>query len=137
MNNKMINVNLDELDITDDLIHIWDGHPFTGTAYEYNDQGKLIAEISFVDGIEHGITREWYPSGQLKEETHLRWSGLHGVSRKWYENGHLKSEAHGEYGILVKNKEWDKDGNLIIEKKIDEQDPLYELLIKRRKKKSS
>lgn len=134
MSDKIIRINFDELDFTDDLINTWNGHPFTGIAFEYNDQGKLISEVPFVDGIEHGIVRDWYPSGQLKKETHLMWGGLHGVAREWYENGRLKSEAYGEYAILVKRKEWDENGNLIFEKHITENDSLYEILMKRRKK---
>lgn len=134
MSDKIIRINFDELDFTDDLINTWNGKPFTGIAFEYNGQGKLISEVSFVDGIEHGIARDWYPSGQLKKETYLMWGGLHGVSREWFENGRLKSEAYGEYAILIKRKIWDEDGNLILDKHISENDPLYKILQSRRQR---
>jgi antitoxin component YwqK of YwqJK toxin-antitoxin module len=127
-------INFDELDFTDEL-HTWKGHPFTGIACEYNDQGKLISEVPFVEGFKEGVEREWYPSGQLRREKHLRGAGLHGVLREWFETGQLQIEAYYEYAILVKKKEWDENGKLILKKHISENDALYEVLKKRKKRK--
>lgn len=128
-------INFDELDVTDGLLYTWNGHPFTGVACEYDNEGKLISETPFVDGIQHGIEREWYPSGQLKTEKHLIAGGLHGVSKEWFETGRLKIEAYYEYAILVKKKEWNENGTLILEKHIGEKDTLYEILKKQRMRK--
>lgn len=134
MNDNELRVDFDDLELTDELIHYWQGKPFTGIAYEYGAEGKLLSEMSFVDGKEQGVAHEWYPSGQLKEEKEYREGSLHGQSQEWYKNGLLKSLSHYEYGILVDRKEWDKQGNLVKEVTIGEDNNLYSILKMRRQR---
>jgi antitoxin component YwqK of YwqJK toxin-antitoxin module len=124
----MIRVNFDNLDYTDEGLHVWQGKPFTGIAYENFPNGQRQSEVTFIDGIKNGTTREWYPSGHLETEQHIVHGSKHGECREWFENGQLKIETTYEFGILVRKKVWNETGELVQEFEITEHDNLYSVL---------
>ena len=47
--------------------------------------GLLASECTYVKGNLHGIVRNWYESGALKEERRYRHGKLHGESILWFD----------------------------------------------------
>jgi antitoxin component YwqK of YwqJK toxin-antitoxin module len=92
----------------------YQGNLFTGIEYYRNDQGKVVYEISYFEGIPWGFSRTWSSTGVLIEEYELRDGGVYNIFREWHLNKQLKKELLIEYGITVKRKVWDENG-LILE----------------------
>src|SRR5262249_24558098 len=106
----MERINVDELDFTDDYCYEYLGKPFTGIAYEVSPQGRTVCEMEFKDGMQHGLTKQWYSAGQLKVEASYRFNGLHGPRREWYDNRQLKKEEEYENGICLRRRIYDMIG---------------------------
>jgi antitoxin component YwqK of YwqJK toxin-antitoxin module len=121
-------VPYDDLDYDGDLVYTYQGHPYTGIAFE-DVPGKWYTELSFEDGLQTGWGREWLPSGTLKSESEYRYNVLHGESREFDEDGHLRSRSQYEYGILVSKEDIDPEGQIRYEWKIGKNDSLYQMLI--------
>lgn len=74
-------------------------------------------------GIENGI---------LKSECqHFQEMG-HGEAREYYQNGVLKSCEQIELGIEISYQEWDLNGLLIEERKLQEGSDQHQFLLKLR-----
>ncbi len=125
----MIRVDFDELDLSEDgHLNLLSGKPFTGMAYERSLDGTMVCEVTFVKGVETGVTRDWYPSGQLAVEEDYLNGVRHGLSVQWHPNGRLKSEAQYECSILVKEETWDTAGRAKSKFEIQRGDPAYDIL---------
>ena len=99
--------------------------PFTGTAYEWYEDGCKKAEHQFTDGHETGKWREWYPASTVNEEAtpiigSLRTEGdivdgaLHGECRFYRVDGTLQKIgqfAHGDVDGTVEH--FDELGNRV------------------------
>lgn len=121
-------VDFDELDFDhDENLNLLNGIPFSGIAYEMKNDGSWD-EVTMVNGIENGISREWYPSGILKEEKHIYNNISHGITWGWNEKGQKIREAIYEYGILVKEDKWDENGKPILFYEINEDNSHFENL---------
>ncbi|MFL5345958.1 MAG: toxin-antitoxin system YwqK family antitoxin [Hyalangium sp.] len=127
-------VNFEEIDVGEEQLMFWKGQAFTGIAVEFFPDGTLRSEEYHLNGLRHGPSREWYRSGQRKEEMTLWYGGLHGYKREWNEQGRLISEVLGELGIGIAEKRWDEQGRLIMDWHIGPKDSLYEILLIKRKK---
>jgi len=106
--------------------------------------GQLIKEVNNKNGSPDGLYRGWYENGQLKFECdyknglYKKWhengqlksqvnlnSGLDpschegtprdGLQRAWYKDGQLQHELIYKDDKLISKKEWDEEGDLIIE----------------------
>ena len=44
--------------------------------------------------LEHGVQKQWYENGQLRQEEEYKAGELHGVRRRYLENGTLRYESH-------------------------------------------
>ncbi|GLR69182.1 toxin-antitoxin system YwqK family antitoxin [Agaribacter marinus] len=127
----MIRVAEDQIDVTDEMVYLYESKPFTGISYELDDD-VLISEISYKEGSLHGASKSWYSDGTPYTEEYYVDGGLHGMKIEWFKNGLKKSEACYEYGIVVKKNDWNSTGDLIKEYVLRETDPGYELLHLRR-----
>lgn len=47
------------------------GEP-NGTEYQWDDTGQLRSALPYVDGLEHGVSRQWAPDGSLLGTYELR-----------------------------------------------------------------
>lgn len=104
-------VDVDEVDHDDDLVLTYRGEPFTGEVVEHGRDGAVTSSINYVDGIEHGSSRFWYPDGTLQSEATARRGVAVGVARDWYSNGKLAIErTFDDDGVLVEIKRWGEDG---------------------------
>jgi hypothetical protein len=121
-------VDWDELELSNDLLILWKGQPFTGFAVEFYPDGRLASEVMHVDGMKHGLSRSWYDSGQLMDEETYWLDGLHGYCREWAEQGRLVSEVLGELGIQIAEKRWDDQGRLIKDWHIGPNDNSWTML---------
>jgi hypothetical protein len=97
------------LDYDGELFFTYRGEAFTGVAYE-EEPGRWMSEVSYRNGLQDGIGRDWYPSGILKSESWYRENTLHGFSREYSEDGVKVLEKIYEYGILVRRSTWDHAG---------------------------
>lgn len=53
----------DALDFGPDQIMHYGRVPFTGVAFEDNRTGRT--EMQYRNGLQHGLTKAWWPSGNL------------------------------------------------------------------------
>ncbi|MFC4105060.1 toxin-antitoxin system YwqK family antitoxin [Micromonospora zhanjiangensis] len=121
------------LDYDEDLVYTYKGERFTGTGYS-DVSGHGRSEISYVDGMQHGVARDWYPSGVLKYEASYRKNARHGASREYREDGSLSVETIYEHGILVSSTSYDESGVVVDFHAIEECDPNFGYLQQLRKR---
>lgn len=134
----MIRVKDSELDMTSNLLTLWNGLPFTGIAYEsyeYAEKEYLLSEMAFTDGMQDGPARDWYYlSEQIESEAHYLRGLLHGISREWSQTGQLLVEAEYEYSVLVYKRIWNEEGLLIDRFEVNKNDAKFQNLIHSRRK---
>jgi hypothetical protein len=133
----MLRVNTDLIELTDSHVYLLDGKPFTGVGYEANDDGTIISEMEFHNGIQHGTTRGYYSTGQIKRETQFECNIRHGLARTWDEVGDLVSEDEYENGVCIRRKLRVPSGHLSVCYQLDESDPQFEMLQRLRNAKYS
>jgi hypothetical protein len=123
---KMARVDSDEIYVDyvgRDQYWMWQGKRFTGVSVEVGIDGHTVSETTYVDGIETGPYKTWHWNGQLESEGESKCNRLHGSIKTWYESGSLHRESLFELGYQIWSKEWDEEGNLVSEYKI-EDDPV-------------
>ncbi len=123
----------DQLDYDENLIFMYQGERFTGVGYE-DVPGRGLEEISYVDGLQEGPAREWYPSGQLRRDTSFRANALHGHDREYREDGTLVSETVYEYGVRVRSRTFAQDGSVVKSFDLSEESSDFQRLQRRRAK---
>ncbi|MEO1162828.1 MAG: hypothetical protein AAFV98_03505 [Chloroflexota bacterium] len=128
-----IRVQQEELDFTDYFRAFRNNEPFTGVVYDLTQDGNLWSEMSYVDGWQHGITKEWSLSGTLIVEEAWQSGYLHGLLQEWFEDGNLKRQAEFELGTRVSDKRWNQEGRLVESFEISEKDADYRFLMSKRK----
>jgi antitoxin component YwqK of YwqJK toxin-antitoxin module len=121
-NTEILRVNIDDLvdEYPGGTFITLQGKPFTGIGFEMTDDGHMIREVTYIEGIENGPERSWHWNGKLESEGESKWNRCHGFFKEWYESGKLKAEGLIELGCLIWRKEWDEESNLISNYKIEE-----------------
>jgi antitoxin component YwqK of YwqJK toxin-antitoxin module len=117
-------INFEDTDIGyvgRDSVVTYRNKPFTGIAFELEEE-QVASETTYVEGVENGPVKLWYPNGRLEFSGTNRWNRLHGPAKTWYQSGQLKYESLYESGYLIWRKEFDEKGGLNSEYKI-ENDP--------------
>jgi antitoxin component YwqK of YwqJK toxin-antitoxin module len=119
---EMARVNIDNLidEYPGYTLMTWEGKPFTGIGFEMAGDGHVISETTYIEGVEDGPERSWHWNGKLESEGANKGNRPHGFFKEWHESGLLKAEGLIELGSLIWRKEWDEEGNLIYEYKIEE-----------------
>jgi len=87
---------------------------FDGYVYEmYNAKDTSFVK-SYLNGLEEGTHKKWYPNKQLSEERLYHNGKKEGIHKAWWDNGNMQykyqisnDEYTGEF------KEWNQDGLLI------------------------
>jgi antitoxin component YwqK of YwqJK toxin-antitoxin module len=119
----MVRVDSDEIYVDyegRDQYWMWQGKRFTGISVEVGVDGHTVSETTYVDGLETGPHRTWYWNGKLESEGVSRWNRNHGPFKTWYESGRLQYEGFAESGYVIWRREWDEEGNLVSEYKIED-----------------
>ena len=117
--------DIDTGTMIDGVTPTWQGQPLTGVMYDLHLDGWLLSEIEYVDGLQEGTSRDYYPSGQVRSEGMYRGNNADGPEREWFENGHLRREAMLDSAHIVSEKVWDEAGTLVRNYIMTEDDPLY------------
>ncbi len=108
-----INVNSVGLQKIQDIVY-FNNKKFNGYIYEmYNSKDTAFVK-SYLNGIEEGTHRSWYPNTQLFEERFYSNGKKEGTHRAWWENGTKQYEyqiSNDEY--TGEFKEWNRDGLLV------------------------
>ncbi len=133
----MNRVNTDDIEFTNDYTYLWQGVLFTGIGFELGQDGTLISEMEFSDGIQFGKTRTYHPNGLVNVETDIKYGVCDGFVREWDVTGILVCEEEFEKGICLKRKEREWKGELVQTYELTEADPQYEMLLLFRKCKFS
>ncbi|MFY0760721.1 toxin-antitoxin system YwqK family antitoxin [Metabacillus dongyingensis] len=108
------------------------GKPFNGIAYELKGNGILDYYCFYKDGMAHGNKIEFYSDEQVKCEKYYKYGQLFGESICWHENGSIMSKIIYEHSIILEQEEWDESGNLILHKKLNQDDAHFQILNSRR-----
>ncbi len=124
----MLRVNADEIELTNDHIYQWNGHPFSGVGIELDINGVLISEIAFENGIQSGTSRCFYTSGRVKVESNYWNNTLNGFAREWDDDGLLLREDEYEKGICICRKVRSHSVELTVSYMIGKDDPQYTIL---------
>lgn len=114
-------------------LYTYHGIPFTGVAFTVGRSGALESETEYRDGLRNGVKRAWHADGSPAAEGTFRDDGLHGTYREWHPNGRLAVEQAGEHGILLSEKKWNEQGQLVTEYAIEEEGGDWQSLQLRRK----
>jgi hypothetical protein len=107
----VLRVSYEDLDY-DGAVSTFEGKPFTGVAFEEDEDGSL-AEDQFAEGLASGLSRKWSLQRQLIEERQLLGGALHGTVREWSTHGLLLRHATYESGICLTDRRWNEAGELI------------------------
>lgn len=85
-----------------------------GLIREWHKNGTLAKEIPMKEGVRHGVCKEWNDAGQLLGTFEMRMGT--GVSKHWFPDGQLGLEISViNEAFTGRQRQWDEDGNLIEE----------------------
>ncbi|MCA9114130.1 MAG: hypothetical protein KDA79_03535 [Planctomycetaceae bacterium] len=125
-------MNEEELDWDDDVT-ILNGTPYSGIGFlEYSD-GSLKRKVTYRDGFEEGLCQEWYADGSLKREWVAERGRVKGELKEWHENGAVKCIGKYEFGVEIQYDEWNKSGDLMVHRTLEEGTALAEYLQQQRR----
>ena len=75
------------------------GHKLSDTSYNFKT-GKLVQTISYRDGLEEGVSKEYWPNGRLRGEVSYKQGVVDGVVRSYSAGGDLLTQL-----LYVKGEE--------------------------------
>jgi antitoxin component YwqK of YwqJK toxin-antitoxin module len=97
----------EDADFNEDGMRTYRGIFFTGSVVEKLEDGTIVSEIAYKDGIRDGTTRSFYYSGAKQTEGNYHLGVPVGTHRTWYENGKLQSEMEfDDLGQVQSRKHW-------------------------------
>jgi antitoxin component YwqK of YwqJK toxin-antitoxin module len=79
--------------------------------------GKIKAELRYVNGKLNGISTMYYPNGIIKARENYRDGLLDGLTKRYYEQGQLMSEEFYRHGKLMYKRVFSLDGTLTGERR--------------------
>ncbi len=79
--------------------------------------GKIKAELRYVNGKLNGISTMYYPNGKIKARENYRDGMLDGLTKRYYEQGQLMSEEFYRRGKLLYKRVFSLDGTLTGERR--------------------
>tara|TARA_B100000780_G_C21069491_1_gene430264 strand:- start:112 stop:1341 length:1230 start_codon:yes stop_codon:yes gene_type:complete len=82
-------VNTDDLYDIGKITH-YKGEPYTGVAFSLIDNNVISREITFKNGLKHGIYKS-YENGKLRQEENYKDDIGEGLWKVYYESGQLES----------------------------------------------
>lgn len=90
------------------------GKKYDGFLYQLNTNGKDTLSIeSFKNGLLSGISKKWFPNGQLMEERYFLNGKKNGLQVAYWENGNKRFEFMAQNDAYEGElKEWSISGHL-------------------------
>ena len=76
-----------------------------GIIKEYYNDGKVMAEWNYKDGVYNGINRVYHRNGKMSVECNYKNGVLNGAFKRYYENGDIASESNYWNGMVTKTAE--------------------------------
>jgi antitoxin component YwqK of YwqJK toxin-antitoxin module len=64
--------------------------PFTGRVYALTPQGDSIFSRSYIEGLEDGLHKQWYPEGGLAEIRLYAGGKKTGINKGYWPDGHMR-----------------------------------------------
>ena len=96
---------------------IFEGNYFNGIGKEYYNDDKIVFEGEYINGKKNGYGKEYSFNGKIISEGSYK-SGLkNGKFKEYYNDGKIFFEGEYMNGKEWNSKVYDKDGNIICEKK--------------------
>ena len=87
-----------------------------GMSYSYDENGKVIEEITYNKGLKEGPSKTYHKSGALSAELNYKNDKFEGIQKYYYENGKLQAEIPTRKGVIDGvAKLYDESGKLIEE----------------------
>ena len=84
-----------------------------GMSYSYDENGKVIEEITYNKGLKEGPSKTYHKSGALSAELNYKNDKYEGIQKYYYENGKLQAEIPTKKGVIDGvSKMYDENGNL-------------------------
>ena len=80
----------------------------TETKIEYWDNGNVLSQVHYLDGIRDGSCRYYYKNGTLMSEGFYKNGKMIGIWMSYHDNGQL--ESHGTYKYTESGVYSRKDG---------------------------
>lgn len=88
--------------------------PMTGVYYSYaTENGRFLIEQNFKNGRKHGISKEYFKNGQLRDSLNYKNGMPDGVLNAYNSNGDLLTRRRYKNGLLTGFSEWYEDRELI------------------------
>lgn len=84
-----------------------------GLSKRYYPTGELSDETNYKNGKEHGSHKSYYKNSQLRVETNYKDGKREGIKKEYYKNGELHKEVYFENDNFVRGKEYYPDGSII------------------------
>ncbi|MFJ6016689.1 toxin-antitoxin system YwqK family antitoxin [Streptomyces sp. NPDC092952] len=108
---RRIDIDAPEVDMNQGQRLLHRGEPFTGEVEERLG-GAPVSLDSYVAGVRHGPSREWYEDGTLRSEGTAHGGRAVGVSRERHPNGVLAAEREFPEtgGPMLADRQWDEEG---------------------------
>ncbi|MEV6395171.1 hypothetical protein AB0M39_10405 [Streptomyces sp. NPDC051907] len=110
---RRIDIDDPEVDMDGGGRLLYRGELFTGEVTEHLGT-PLVSLNDYVEGVLHGLSREWYKDGTLRSEGTVQMGRAVGLFREWHPNGRLASErVFSQNGLpILAERVWDEQGNL-------------------------
>jgi len=103
-----------------------------GELKEYK-KNKLNLSINYINGIKHGLYKEYYDNGNIRIECNYSDEQKHGLYKKYYDNGNIRIECNyiddkknSEYKEYYDNGQIKEICNYIDDKKNGEYKEYYD-----------
>ena len=104
-------VRVDDTTVDEHEDVCYQGVPFTGQVFDTADDGTVITEKSYTDGVEDGPQREWYDDGTPESEYQAVRGAVVGEALDWHPNGQLaRRQRFDPAGQLRHREVFDDDG---------------------------
>ena len=85
-----------------------------GIAKYWTEEGYLINEVEYINGLLHGDWKEYYPSKKIKSLSQYKFDKKDGLQVTYHPNGNKKSEAFFIEGVQTSERlRWTTTGILI------------------------
>ena len=85
-----------------------------GVAKYWSEEGYLINEVEYLNGLLHGEWKEYYPSKKIKSVTIYKFNKKDGLQITYHMNGIKKSETVFSDDVQISETlRWSNSGTLI------------------------
>ena len=87
---------------------------YNGYIYQLYEKGDTQFIFGYVNGLEEGIFKKWYPNRQIQEVRFYHRGKKNGTCTNWWDNGNKKFEFSTIDDLYEgKFSEWNREGKLI------------------------